>query len=251
MSSAPQDIESDYFCFAITPEAQYKADLLLATSGVLNSNSKSFKMFISKVNIKSKKTPMFSNAQRIKVTANVIASNHKLIEKFHTLGSPMQCYQYLAQQFEQFLGEHSDTIYLSISKHKTEEKIMESNANYIKSAVGTELLNIQQEVDEWINSVGVNYFKELTNLSNLIEEVGELARLIGREYGEQTFKPNEKPACVKSALADELSDILFIVICLANQMDISLSEAFRLNMDKKTNRDFHRHKNNPALTAKK
>jgi NTP pyrophosphatase (non-canonical NTP hydrolase) len=113
------------------------------------------------------------------------------------------------------------------------------------------LLNLQQEVDHWINTTGVRYFSELTNLSNLIEEVGEVARLIGREYGEQSFKKGEKPECIKTAIADELSDVLFIVVCLANQLDINLDEAFAKNMDKKTNRDVSRHKNNSKLKQRK
>ena len=111
-----------------------------------------------------------------------------------------------------------------------------------------ELKSVQTEVDDWIKKMGVRYFNELTNLSNLTEEVGELARLIGREYGEQNFKINEKPDCVKTAIADELSDVLFIVLCLANQMDIDLDSAFKKNMDKKRNRDSHRHLNNEKLT---
>lgn len=111
----------------------------------------------------------------------------------------------------------------------------------------TDLKIVQKVVDDWINTKGVRYFNELTNLSNLTEEVGELARLIGREYGEQSFKEDEKPACVKTAIADELSDVLFIVICLANQMDIDLESAFNKNMDKKCNRDSERHLKNDKL----
>lgn len=109
------------------------------------------------------------------------------------------------------------------------------------------LASIQQEVDDWINTSGVRYFSELTNLSNLTEEVGEVARLMGREFGEQSFKNGEKPECVKTAIADELSDVLFIVACLANQMDINLDDAFSKNMVKKTQRDSQRHKNNSKL----
>lgn len=110
-----------------------------------------------------------------------------------------------------------------------------------------ELNLIQGEVDNWIKTAGVRYFSELTNLSNLTEEVGEVARLIGREYGEQSFKHNENPDCVKTAIADELSDVLFVVICLANQMGIDLGDAFSKNMYKKRNRDSQRHLNNEKL----
>ena len=112
------------------------------------------------------------------------------------------------------------------------------------------LSGIQQQVHEWICTVGVTYFDELTNLSNLIEEVGEVARLIGREYGQQSFKPGERPACVKTAIADELSDVMFILVCLANQIDIDLSEDFARHMDKKTRRDSDRHKSNSKLTSR-
>ena len=108
---------------------------------------------------------------------------------------------------------------------------------------------LQQQVDDWVKTKGQRYFNELTNLSNLTEEVGEVARLIGRQYGEPSFKKGEEPSCVKTAIADELSDVLFIVICLANQMDINLTEAFELNMDKKTNRDGRRHLENEKLKS--
>lgn len=251
MHPVKQDIESDYFCFAIPPEAQCRADLLLATSGVLNSSSGRFKMFINKVSIKNDKFPMFANSQRMKIKARVITNDHELIDKFDALGSPNQCYQYLLRQFIRLLKDHNDSIYLPKQTNTIEEEIMEQSAINTEPTANADLVNLQQQVDKWINSVGVSYFNELTNLSNLTEEVGEVARLIGREYGEQSFKPNEKPACVKSAIADELADVLFIVVCLANQMDISLSEAFQRNMDKKTKRDASRHKNNPALLAKK
>ncbi|WP_220470400.1 nucleotide pyrophosphohydrolase [Colwellia sp. BRX8-9] len=107
--------------------------------------------------------------------------------------------------------------------------------------------HIQQQVDAWIEEIGKGYFNELTNLSNLSEEVGEVARLIGRAYGEQSFKKDEEPECIKTAIADELVDVLFIVVCLANQLDINLDDAFAKNMDKKTKRDITRHKNNSKL----
>ena len=111
----------------------------------------------------------------------------------------------------------------------------------------SELRSIQIEVDNWIKSYGVDYFDEMTNLSNLTEEVGEVARLIGRVYGQQSFKKGAEPENPKVAIADELTDVLFIVVCLANQMDIDLGEAFRKNMDKKRNRDRELHQNNVKL----
>ena len=104
----------------------------------------------------------------------------------------------------------------------------------------------QKKVDEWIKSYGIRYFNELTNLAMLTEEVGELARLISRIYGEQSFKnpPEKEP---KEMLADEMADVLFVLICLANQMDIDLDKALTKNLDKKTTRDSDRHKNNKKL----
>ena len=106
------------------------------------------------------------------------------------------------------------------------------------------LKNAQAIVDDWIKSHGVRYFSELTNLAQLIEEVGEVARIISRTYGEQSFKESDK----KVNLADELADVMFVLICLANQTGIDLTEAFHRNLDKKTNRDKDRHKNNPKVT---
>ena len=101
----------------------------------------------------------------------------------------------------------------------------------------------QLEVDHWIKSTGVRYFNELTNLAILTEEVGELARIMARKYGEQSFKENE----TDSDLADELADVLWVTICLANQTGVDLTEALRKNIDKKTTRDKDRHRNNPKL----
>lgn len=98
----------------------------------------------------------------------------------------------------------------------------------------------QKQVDEWIKSYGVRYFNELTNMAVLTEEVGEVARIIARQYGEQSFKENEK----KEELSDELADVLWVVICLANQTGINLTDAFEKNIAKKTERDKERHKNN-------
>ena len=101
----------------------------------------------------------------------------------------------------------------------------------------------QQMVDEWINTVGVRYFSELTNLAQLVEEVGEVARIMSRTYGDQSVKPSEKPP----DLADELADVLFVVCCIANQTGIDLTEAIHKNLEKKTQRDQERHKNNIKL----
>ena len=101
----------------------------------------------------------------------------------------------------------------------------------------------QKIVDEWIENVGVRYFSELTNLGQLIEEVGEVARIITRTYGDQSFKESDK----KHELADELADVLFVLICIANQTGVDLSEAFRRNIEKKTKRDKDRHANNLKL----
>ena len=100
----------------------------------------------------------------------------------------------------------------------------------------------QKEVDRWINTYGVRYFSELTNMAVLTEEVGELARVMARKYGDQSFKQGEK-----DNLADEMADVLWVLICLANQTGVNLTEAFRQNLEKKTNRDKDRHKNNPKL----
>ncbi len=103
----------------------------------------------------------------------------------------------------------------------------------------------QQQVDEWIKKYGVRYFGELTNLAILTEEVGELARVIVRKYGEQSFKKSDESA----NLADEMADVLWVLICLANQTGVDLTEAFEKNMQKKTSRDKDRHHNNPKLNS--
>jgi len=103
----------------------------------------------------------------------------------------------------------------------------------------------QQLVDEWINSTGVRYFNELTNMAILTEEVGEVARIISRKYGEQSFKKSDE----RHNLADELADVLFVLICLANQTDIDLTDALSKNLIKKENRDKDRHKNNKKLRS--
>ena len=105
------------------------------------------------------------------------------------------------------------------------------------------LKQTQNEIDNWINKYGVRYFSELTNMALLTEEVGELARIIARKYGDQSFKEGESDA----NLADEMADVLFVLICMANQTGVDLEEAMRLNLEKKTNRDSSRHRQNDKL----
>ncbi|MBR6758635.1 MAG: nucleotide pyrophosphohydrolase [Bacteroidaceae bacterium] len=100
----------------------------------------------------------------------------------------------------------------------------------------------QQQVDEWIKNYGVRYFSELTNMAILTEEVGEVARIMARTYGDQSCKPGEN-----KDLADELADVLWVLMCIANQTGIDLTEALQRNIEKKTQRDKDRHKNNPKL----
>lgn len=100
----------------------------------------------------------------------------------------------------------------------------------------------QQQVDHWIKTYGVRYFSELTNMVVLTEEVGELARIMARTYGDQSFKSGEK-----NDLSDEMADVLWVLICLANQTGVDLTTAFKKNLEKKTNRDKERHKNNSKL----
>ncbi len=101
----------------------------------------------------------------------------------------------------------------------------------------------QNTVDQWIKTHGVRYFSELTNMAMLTEEVGEVARIIARKYGEQSFKKSDE----EKNLADELADVLFVLICLANQTGIDLTEALTKNIEKKTDRDAERHSGNPKL----
>jgi NTP pyrophosphatase (non-canonical NTP hydrolase) len=101
----------------------------------------------------------------------------------------------------------------------------------------------QETVDQWINTTGVRYFNELTNTAILMEEVGEVARIMSRKYGEQSFKKSDELV----DLGGEMADVLFVLICLANQTGIDLTEAFEQNLKKKSIRDADRHKNNPKL----
>ena len=105
-----------------------------------------------------------------------------------------------------------------------------------------EIRDLQQRVDEWIHTYGVRYFSELTNMAVLTEEVGELARIMARRYGDQSFKAGEK-----DNLADEMADVLWVLTCLANQTGVDLEQAMERNFRKKTERDSERHKLNPKL----
>lgn len=105
------------------------------------------------------------------------------------------------------------------------------------------LKNCQKLVDEWINTVGARYFSELTNTAILMEEVGEIARIMARRYGDQSFKKSDEEV----DLAEEMADVLFVLICLANQTGVDLEEAFRKSIEKKTKRDHNRHQENPKL----
>lgn len=104
------------------------------------------------------------------------------------------------------------------------------------------LREAQATVDRWITTVGVRYFSPLTNMAVLAEEVGEVARVMARRYGDQSFKPGEE-----DTLADELADVMWVVMAIANQSGVDLTEAFACNLDKKTTRDHDRHKNNDKL----
>src|SRR3954467_6256614 len=106
-----------------------------------------------------------------------------------------------------------------------------------------EIKEAQQQVDHWIKTVGVRYFSELTNMAILTEEVGELARIMARRYGEQSEKESDK----NKDLGDEMADVLWVLICLANQAGVDLTEAFKKNLEKKTSRDSERHHQNPKL----
>ena len=105
------------------------------------------------------------------------------------------------------------------------------------------IAEMQQQVDEWITTTGVRYFSELTNMAILTEEVGEVARLMARQYGEQSFKASDQD----KDLADEMADVLWVLTCLANQTGVDLTEAFHKNMEKKSQRDKDRHRQNEKL----
>lgn len=109
------------------------------------------------------------------------------------------------------------------------------------------LAEAQQTVDQWINTIGIRYYSELTNTAILMEEVGEVARYMSRLYGEQSFKNPEQLKTAHEDMADEMADVLFVLICLANQTGVDLTEALRKNLDKKTKRDADRHAGNEKL----
>ena len=117
------------------------------------------------------------------------------------------------------------------------------NAQKIQASSPLTIGQAQRAVDDWIKDIGVRYFSELTNLAQLVEEVGELSRIMSRTYGEQSFKESDR----ESSLEDELADFLFVLICIANQTGVDLTSALSKNLEKKTNRDLTRHKNNPKL----
>ncbi len=106
-----------------------------------------------------------------------------------------------------------------------------------------EITNLQKEVDHWIKTIGIRYYNELTNMAILTEETGEVARIIARRYGEQSEKESDK----NKDLGEELADVLFVTLCLANQTGVNLQEAFDKKMNLKTERDFERHQNNKKL----
>lgn len=106
------------------------------------------------------------------------------------------------------------------------------------------LQEAQNQVDKWIRTYGVRYFSELTNMAVLTEEVGELARVMSRRYGDQSFKAGEN-----QDPADEMADVLWVLLCLANQTGVNLTEAFQKNLEKKSKRDYDRHRNNPKLQS--
>ena len=114
----------------------------------------------------------------------------------------------------------------------------ELNKNFVMT-----ISEAQQQVDGWIRTVGVRYFSELTNMAILTEEVGELARIMARTYGDQSFKKTD----LDKNLADEMADVLWVLICLANQTGVNLTEAFQKNIEKKTRRDAERHQQNEKL----
>ena len=121
--------------------------------------------------------------------------------------------------------------------------VISQNKITFKNSQPMNLKNAQLEVDNWIKTHGVRYFNELTNMAQLTEEVGEVARIIARRYGEQSEKESDK----NKVLAEELADVVFVVLCLANQTGIDLQEAFDKKLDLKTNRDHDRHQNNKKL----
>jgi NTP pyrophosphatase (non-canonical NTP hydrolase) len=125
----------------------------------------------------------------------------------------------------------------------TQQNFSGTVINLTKKIMELTIKDAQKTVDQWIKTVGVRYFSELTNLGILMEEVGELSRLMVRTYGEQSFKDSDK----ERQLSDEMADVLWVLICLANQTGVDLTEAFSKNLQKKSNRDHSRHLSNEKL----
>jgi NTP pyrophosphatase (non-canonical NTP hydrolase) len=123
------------------------------------------------------------------------------------------------------------------------EKIQKLPLTFRRGTGSVNLNELQKKVDDWIKEYGVRYFSELTNTAVLMEEVGELARIMARTYGDQSFKQGENA----ESLSDEMADVLFVLICLANQTGVDLQEAMEKNLKKKTSRDKSRHRENPKL----
>jgi NTP pyrophosphatase (non-canonical NTP hydrolase) len=121
------------------------------------------------------------------------------------------------------------------------------HSNQILFILTMTIKNAQETVDNWIKTIGIRYFNELTNTAILMEEVGEVARLMARLYGEQSFKKTDSEATAKEDLADEMADVMFVLICLANQTGVDLTEAMHKNLEKKTKRDKERHAGNEKL----
>jgi NTP pyrophosphatase (non-canonical NTP hydrolase) len=133
--------------------------------------------------------------------------------------------------------------FVSVSRCRVSLSIPKPIINYKYKTKEMTILQAQQDVDEWIKTVGVRYFNELTNLGILMEEVGELSRLMVRKYGEQSFKESDRG----KELGDEMADVLWVLICLANQTGVDLTEALKKNFEKKNIRDASRHKENEKL----
>ena len=135
--------------------------------------------------------------------------------------------------------------YIKAAKHEHAIPMYEALCHYTEQEIGKSVAieEAQITVDQWIKEFGVKYFSELTNMAILTEEVGEVARIISRRYGDQSFKESDK----ERDLGDEMADVLWVLLCLANQTGINLTEAFEKNLLKKTNRDKERHINNPKL----
>ena len=109
------------------------------------------------------------------------------------------------------------------------------------------LSQLQKQIDDWITTYGVRYFDEMTNLALLVEEVGELSRLLARRYGEQSFKAGREPKDIQEDIANEMCDVLFVLTCLANQTGVDMESAMKRNLEKKTQRDHKRHRDNDKL----